>query len=226
MIARQLFVTTVFMLFIILLFEWFDIDIWLQDKLYNFDTQQWAVNKNNIVLKIIFYDGVKKLYVLLVLMLFVSIMYILKVKKSSCYTMGLVIVLLSIIFVGLVVGEIKNLTNTPCPKHISHYDGEAPYVTVLSGFPSNYVQERKYKCFPAGHASGGFALMSLFFLFKRKRNRVIALISAVVLGWSLGRYKMLIGDHFFSHTLVSMLLAWLIILITTKSVYMCRTRLV
>lgn len=32
----------------------------------------------------------------------------------------------------------------------------------------------------------------------------------------MGLYKMLIGDHFLSHTLVTMTLAWLIILILAK----------
>ena len=34
----------------------------------------------------------------------------------------------------------------------------------------------------------------------------------MVPGWSTGTYKILIGDHFLSHTVVTMLLAWLIIL--------------
>jgi membrane-associated PAP2 superfamily phosphatase len=35
----------------------------------------------------------------------------------------------------------------------------------------------------------------------------------MVLGWSTASYKMLIGDHFLSHTVVTMILAWLIILL-------------
>ncbi len=36
--------------------------------------------------------------------------------------------------------------------------------------------------------------------------RFVAMVT--VIAWLMGRYKMLIGDHFFSHTLVSMSLAW------------------
>ncbi|MFA5454365.1 MAG: phosphatase PAP2 family protein [Sulfurimonas sp.] len=59
----------------------------------------------------------------------------------------------------------------------------------------------------------GFALLSLFFLFKSQRNQKRAVIIALLIGFSIGIYKMLIGDHFFSHTIIAMLIAWLIILL-------------
>jgi len=58
--------------------------------------------------------------------------------------------------------------------------------------------------------------LSLFFLFKSKRNKKIAIISAICIGWSMGLYKMMVGDHFLSHTIITMVLAWLIILIIAK----------
>jgi len=39
-----------------------------------------------------------------------------------------------------------------------------------------------------------------------------------VIGWSMGTYKMLIGDHFLSHTTITMILAWLLILMIVISV--------
>ncbi|MGB5920380.1 phosphatase PAP2 family protein, partial [Arcobacter sp.] len=65
-------------------------------------------------------------------------------------------------------------------------------------------------------ASAGFALMSIFFLFKKRKNQIIALSFALFIAWNMALYKMFIGDHFLSHTLISMLLAWLIILIFAK----------
>jgi membrane-associated PAP2 superfamily phosphatase len=60
--------------------------------------------------------------------------------------------------------------------------------------------------------------MSLFFLFKSRKNRFIALAFGVTVGWAMGLYKMLIGDHFLSHTVITMVLAWLLILIIVKFV--------
>ncbi|HRM99840.1 MAG TPA: phosphatase PAP2 family protein, partial [Aliarcobacter cryaerophilus] len=69
---------------------------------------------------------------------------------------------------------------------------------------------------PAGHATMGFSLMSLYFLFKKPRNQKIALAFGVTVGVLTGGYKILIGDHFLSHTIVTMILAWLVILIIHK----------
>lgn len=64
-------------------------------------------------------------------------------------------------------------------------------------------------CYPARHASGGFALLSLVFLFKNKKVKFTVAIIVLMFGWSMGIYKMLIGDHFLSYTIVAMLIAWL-----------------
>lgn len=60
--------------------------------------------------------------------------------------------------------------------------------------------------------------MALFFLFKNPINQRLALGVALIVGWSMGTYKMLLGDHFLSHTIITMLMAWLIILIIVKFV--------
>ena len=50
-----------------------------------------------------------------------------------------------------------------------------------------------------------------------KNNFKRALIGALAVGWSMGTYKMLLGDHFLSHTIITMIIAWFIILIIVKS---------
>jgi len=89
---------------------------------------------------------------------------------------------------------------------------------VWQRYAQPYKDMEHISCWPAGHASGGFALLSLFFLFKTKKNRYIALIGALTVGWSMGVYKMLIGDHFLSHTILTMILAWLIVLVIKKMI--------
>ena len=59
--------------------------------------------------------------------------------------------------------------------------------------------------------------MALFFLFKTPINQKRALFTGLVVGWSMGAYKMLLGDHFLSHSIITMIMAWLIILIIVKS---------
>ena len=55
-----------------------------------------------------------------------------------------------------------------------------------------------------------------FFLFKSQRIEKKSIIFALLVGWSMGLYKMFVGDHFLSHTIITMVLSWLIILLIVK----------
>lgn len=214
--TNQIIITSLAIVLTIALFNWIDIDLWLQDFFYNAELKQWLLGHDQALAKLILYDGIKRVYVIAVLALALIVWLNRKHVLVKSYQPGLNIVLLSCLAVPLIVGGLKAVTNVPCPRDITHYNGSQPYVSVLQSYPDSFIQSEKQRCFPAAHASGGFALMSLFFLFKRKRNKIIAVSSALGLGWITGIYKMLIGDHFLSHTIVSMLLAWLIILVIAK----------
>ncbi len=198
------------------LFEYSDIDIWVQNYLYNFESSQWILGRNAEVAKLFFYDGIKIVIIVTVLMFFTGVLFLRKSQFVQSNKEGLSIVLLSVILVPLTVGALKATTNIPCPNDLKYYGGTYPHITLLTPYPQAFYQTENIRCYPAGHASGGFALLSLVFLVKRKRNKVISALSVLTIGWSMGIYKMLIGDHFLSHTIVTMLLAWLIILIIAK----------
>jgi len=202
----------------VLLIDFTQFDIKFQDYFYNFELSEWIIDRDNKTLKFIFYDGIKAIYIILVLSILLSLLFFRHTKIVESYKKGLIIVLLSCILVPLFVGFLKATTHIPCPKNIIHFNGEYARISILTLLFSGIDSSINIKCFPAGHASGGFALLSLFFLFKSKKNRIIAFISALLIGWIIGFYKMLIGDHFFSHTFVSMLLAWIIVLIIHKSI--------
>jgi membrane-associated PAP2 superfamily phosphatase len=127
-------------------------------------------------------------------------------------------VVLSSIAVPLVVGSLKAVSNMPCPKSLDIFNGTYPHTCVWEKYATKDCHLEKQKCWPAGHASGGFALLSLIFLFHSRKNKIIAGSIAMVIGWSMGSYKMLIGDHFLSHTTITMILAWLLILLIARGV--------
>lgn len=104
------------------------------------------------------------------------------------------------------VAEIKRLTHVACPADLSMFAGELPYLSLWQSILSDYGN----KCFPAAHASSGFAIMSVAFICQTAKWRYFWLVFGCVLGWLLGGYKMVIGDHFFSHTVTSMGFSWLI----------------
>jgi membrane-associated PAP2 superfamily phosphatase len=218
-INRQI-VVTIFCLFVLFfLFEFTNIDIFVQEFFYDEVTQKWLLShQKGSLLDTLFYTGIKK--VIIVFGVFILFLYLYSFKDSvqtlKEYRRGLLIVWLSIVIVPLIIGVLKSVSNVPCPCDFEHFGGEYPYIKVLDAMPQEII--KKFKCYPAGHASGGFALMSLFFLFKEQKNRFIALGIAVAIGWSMGVYKMLIGHHYLSHTVITMILAWLLILIIYKIV--------
>jgi len=209
---RQLMLSIALLAITLIVFQVTDLDLYTEDLFYNFSTHHWLIDRNNKLLDFIFYSGIKKILILFAVSVLITLIFFRKKSLVQDYKKGLMIVLLSAIFIPLVVGELKAVTNTPCPKNIHHYDGNYPDLKVFDPYPPDFKQECSIRCWPAGHASGGFALLSLFFLFKQTSNRKKAILFALVIGWSMGTYKMLIGDHFLSHTIITMLLAWAIIL--------------
>ncbi len=216
--TKNIIFTIVILLVSFFFFEFSRVDIAVQDYFYLFHDKHWVLDRNEATAKLIFYDGIKIVFILFVLSTLLALIFFRHTFIVKKYKRGLVIVFLSCISVPLLVGSLKATTNVPCPKNIERYGGDYPYVTVLSEYPETFQQQENIKCYPAGHASGGFALMSLFFLFTLRKNRQIALATAATIGWSIGAYKMLIGDHFLSHTFISMVLAWLIILLIVQGV--------
>ncbi|OHE07050.1 MAG: phosphoesterase [Sulfurimonas sp. RIFOXYD12_FULL_33_39] len=216
-VEKQILITSFVLIGIFFLFELSNIDIFVQEFFYNSTTHKWLLEHvKGSILDIVFYSGIKKAIIVFgVLILFI---YIYSFKSASpllkSYRGGLLIVWLSIAIVPMIIGTLKANTNVPCPCDFMHFGGEYPYIRALDSMPQEIV--KKFKCYPAGHASGGFALMSLFFLFKEKKNSFIAFGVAMIIGWSMGIYKMLIGHHYLSHTLITMILAWLLILVIYK----------
>jgi len=216
--SKQIITTVITLIFTVILFEMTNIDLWVQDFLYNVETKTWIINRDDQLTKFIFYDGIKKLFIALILSMTIALIFFKKSKLVPHYKQGLLIVCISALTVTFTVSALKAITNVPCPKDISRYGGNYPHITFSKNYPSRFQQTEIKRCYPAGHAAGGFSLLSLLFLLKKRKSKIITLISVMGVSWSIGGYKMLIGDHFLSHTLISMILAWLLILIIAKAV--------
>ena len=215
---KQIIITAILLISVIAIFQFTDLDIFIQSFFYNFDTKNWLIDKDEPILKFFFYDGIKNLLILFAVAILFSLIFLRKKEFIQEYKKGLIIVLLAAIFVPVIIGSLKAITNTPCPCNIIYFNGTYPDIKVFDSYPKDFIQTSKAKCWPAGHSSGGFALMALFFLFKNPINQKLAFAVALIIGWSMGTYKMLLGDHFLSHTIITMLMAWLTILIIVKFV--------
>ncbi|WP_295021823.1 phosphatase PAP2 family protein [Sulfurimonas sp.] len=215
---KSIFITLLFLAGAIIFFGLSGIDVWVQSHFYNSATHLWIVTKDETVLKFLFYDGIKFAIIIFNVLLLFVLIFGYKKPLIKQYRRALIIIVASVIFVPFLVGSLKDVTNMPCPKNLVRFGGDHPDTCVWKRYSIELYKKNKIKCWPAGHASGGFALLSLVFLFGSFKRRAIAATVAMSIGWSMGIYKMLIGDHFLSHTIITMIMAWLIILCIVRLV--------
>ncbi|KAA0914081.1 PAP2 family lipid A phosphatase [Psychrobacter sp. ANT_WB68] len=181
----------------------------------------WLLEKGAQPYRFLFYDGPKLLLILFgIYLLMISIWRYRQRPHSNANTTVIKpsllkptaalsgreigYLLLVIIVVPTIIATLKSVTHVSCPNHLYLFNGDLPYLSIWQ----NIVAKTDAKCFPAAHASAGFALYGLAYLPTLQRYRMRIFIIVTALGWIMGLYKMAFGDHFFSHTLVSMLLAW------------------
>jgi membrane-associated PAP2 superfamily phosphatase len=110
--------------------------------------------------------------------------------------------------IGL-VGLLKASTNVDCPRDLAEFGGSFPFIHLFSSRPEAL---RHARCFPAAHASSGYALMALYFAL-RERGRWasrLGLACGLVTGLIFGIAQQARGAHFVSHDLWSAWLVWTI----------------
>jgi membrane-associated PAP2 superfamily phosphatase len=106
-----------------------------------------------------------------------------------------------------VVGLLKTLTNVDCPWDLVPFGGRFPYVELFADRPDAL---RVGRCFPAAHASSGYALLALYFTF-RERHAALAklgLALGLLTGLTFGLAQQARGAHFVSHDVWSAFLVW------------------
>lgn len=193
------------------LFELTELDLRLQDHCYDFAAGAWRIDAAAILPRWLCYDGPKVLLIALAVSLLVVLLGPARWRDRLDWTRrGLAVALLTLVTVPVLVGAGKRVSNVFCPSEIRRYGGDMPYAKTFAAYPDEDRPTRRGHCFPAGHASGGFALFGLIWLRTSRRwRRGVILLTLLAGGW-MGGYQMLKGAHYLSHTLTTLLLAWLI----------------
>lgn len=196
-----------------LLFEFTGIDLALQDRLFDFQERQWLIDAQNAFWRALLYTGPKAVIIPLGVGLLALVLGPQKWRDSLSLNVParrhLLIAFLTLGSVPALVGQLKATTNVFCPSETRRYGGDVPYVRVLECYPEADRPTRKGRCFPAGHASGGFALCALTGLAKTRRSQLIILGLALCIGSAMGFYQMAKGAHYLSHTVVTACLSWI-----------------
>jgi membrane-associated PAP2 superfamily phosphatase len=113
----------------------------------------------------------------------------------------------SVLLSTLLVAWIKSWSNMDCPWDLARYGGSRAYLDLFAARPLDMPHA---SCFPAGHASGGYAWLALYFfmLSVRPAWRWHGLAIGATLGLVFGVSQQLRGAHFLSHDLWTAALCW------------------
>lgn len=202
----------------LILFHWTDLDVWFQQFLYHETDGTWVWDAREPISRFLLYDGVKAL--LIVVAVFSLVVLVLDKWRHflGARRRPLLVLALSLLLVPFSVSALKATTNVPCPHDVVRFGGPLPHVGVFDAWPSGSKPAQRQRCFPAGHASGGFALFALVLFGRDRREKILIAAGVLMLSWSMGFYKMAVGDHFLSHTAVSMFMGIILVSCLVKLV--------
>lgn len=106
----------------------------------------------------------------------------------------------------LIVVGLKNINAHPCPWDLKQYGGFADDAAAWF-----VPAARAGRCFPSGHAAGGFSLLALYFAghaANDRRLRHAGLAIGLAAGLAFSAVRVVQGAHFVSHNLWSAAVVW------------------
>lgn len=199
-----------FFLLICILHTWTDLDFDFQRLWYNYDTKKWWLTREDFeATRWLWYGGAKKAISIFAGVCGFVLLLSFFVQKAKIWRKCCVLLLLSLLFVPLLVGAGKKVTNVYCPKEVVEFNGSYEQHRIFEILKDEQA-EFPGRCFPAGHCSGGYALMMLFFALPFPRCRYAGLLIGLTVGSLMGGYQIVRGEHFLSDTLATICWAWMI----------------
>ena len=128
------------------------------------------------------------------------------------------LMIFSLALIPLIVSIFKAASGVYSPVALLPYGGTHQHIGFFGQLYA-YGAIAGGRSFPAGHASGGFALMSLYFMPVRYTLKKPLLGLGLLAGWGMGLYQMARGEHFISHTLTTMFLALTVIAMLERIIF-------
>ena len=181
----------------------FDVSQWF----FSISGHAWAL-KHNLITESVLHDGFRALNIVIVagILIFYLSQSFKPLRVTSLVRLSQFIGALLLSFI--VVNLMKGVTGMHCPWDLNMFGGRFDYQPLWLAAS----QPEPGRCFPAGHASIGYAWFSLFF-YLRKDFPVIArkaLIGSLLIGLLLGFAQQLRGAHFISDDITTAFICWVI----------------
>jgi membrane-associated PAP2 superfamily phosphatase len=185
--------------------EWLDFKV----QSWFWDGREWLIPKDSGWFHRLAYDGPKVGLILFA----VGLLWAIAFPACSPTWLGrrrAVFLFVSMATIPLVCTQLRDVTQMATPRALAVYGAVAPnaweHLLLFDAKPALYPSN----AFPAGHASGGFALLSLAFAWGTASACRRGVLIGCVYGGAMGLYQIARGEHFLSHTLATATIAWLI----------------
>lgn len=183
-----------------------DGDAWLADRLYALQGHGWTLRKAFLTETVMHRFGRD---VSAVAWLAVLVLWIVSTSHSRLrrWRAHLGYLAIATLLASLLVAWVKSWSNMDCPWDLIRYGGERPFIGLLEIRP---VGLSRGACFPAGHASAGYAWVALYFGLRASRAewRWAGLCIGLGLGMAFGVTQQLRGAHFLSHDIWTAAICW------------------
>jgi membrane-associated PAP2 superfamily phosphatase len=171
-----------------------------------FGTAQGFALRDHWLFTTVLHEGARRLSWLLVVGLSLAVWWPVGVLRQLDRWQRLELVVSILLGLALVV-SIKRISSTSCPWDLTEFGGLARYV---SHWRFGLADGGGAHCFPAGHASAGFAFVGGYFVLRGPAPRAahLWLAAALTAGLVLGVSQQMRGAHFMSHTLWTAWVCW------------------
>jgi membrane-associated PAP2 superfamily phosphatase len=197
-------------------------DRWIAGHLYLWEGGHWAL-KDNLVTSTLIHQVGKRLSTLAWLGVVVCTLVAWRRSAWRAWRKPLLYLALAVLLSTSLVAWMKSWTHVDCPWDLVGFGGTRSYHDLLTALPLHAAPGR---CFPAGHASAGYAWLALFFFLGDTRPQLRWKGFAVGLGAGVvfGIAQQLRGAHFASHDAWTLMLCWLVAVLLHRAMFARRAR--
>jgi membrane-associated PAP2 superfamily phosphatase len=199
------------------LINFFDVDKTLADYFYHLQGNTWAW-KNSWLTEQFFHKGGRAASLLLALITLALLIASYCLKDWQQHRKPLTYLILAAAGGSLLVSFLKSSLAVSCPWEFQRYGGSLSYHSVFEQLSLRNGEG----CFPAGHASAGYAWVALYFFglcYKTTRRstsqstwqftwRWAGLALPLMAGVAFGFAQQLRGAHFISHDVWTLAICW------------------
>jgi len=155
------------------------------------------IGRRSFWLENILHTRVKQTLIVFSLCVLAAFILSLLLSRLKHWRRRLGYLVLSLALCSSIVTPLKALTNLHCPWSLQAFGGDQQFRPLLG---KTIESNKPGRCWPAGHASVGFAWLALFFFLRDHypRSARLALAGALILGCLLAFGRMMQGARTFS----------------------------